>query len=41
MRSRIRWALLAVGLVLIASGVMDFSLTALPEPVLLKRGQRL
>jgi hypothetical protein len=32
MRSRIRWALLAVGAVLIVSGVMDFSLAALPEP---------
>jgi len=31
MRLRIRWALVAVGAVLIGSGVMDSSLAALPE----------
>jgi hypothetical protein len=41
MRSRIRWALLAVGAALNVSGVMDFSLRHSRNRVLLKRGQRL
>ena len=41
MRSRIWWALLAVGAALNVSGVMDFSLRHSRNRVLLKRGQQL